>query len=545
MASSPSDAGARTVPKQLKALMPPSFHKLRISDELAGCFVTGDSGGEGSALVVSPLGKVWRVEVGRDGDGAFLGRGWAECLAAHGIGVGWFVVLRHEGGGALTFKAFDTSLCIKEFAAPAAVMVSGSSKGVACKPQFIRIIYPDLTEKMIIPARFVKHYVTEEHLNSRMAVIVSPLGKFWKIELENNQSGMFFAGGWSQFLVFHGISKGDVLLLRYEGNMVFKFKAFGLSGCQKDFTNQKAGIQQNIEIEQESPSPIRKLKSNDEKPSSEENERPKSSLTSLNRKPPRKKPDYQIGPPSWIRKEINTYVLRRLLSLSIEFCRSIGFQSTCTITLKTKMDSTRSWQVHGAAYKNKYCYILGDGWKSFCQENKLKTGDLCTFNIIETTLWHVTIKRSLADTKRQKESPCSPSKQYKTKKGNSGSEERMRPKGSINSFSKASKYTRSVYEIGPPSWIQKEMNTNSIAKQLCLAPTFCSAIGLRKCCTITLKVSTNRSRSWHVRGVMHKNGFYIGLGWIKFCRENMLKVGDICTFNVIKTTLWHVVIIRS
>jgi hypothetical protein len=97
----------------------------------------------------------------------------------------------------------------------------------------------------VIPLRFVKSYVTEECLNSRTAVILSPLGKFWQIRLENNQSGIFFAGGWSQFLEFHGISKGDVLLLRYEGNMVFKFKAFGLSGCQKDFKNKDAGINQS------------------------------------------------------------------------------------------------------------------------------------------------------------------------------------------------------------------------------------------------------------------------------------------------------------
>ena len=97
----------------------------------------------------------------------------------------------------------------------------------------------------IIPARFVKHYVTEEYLNSRTAVILSPLGKLWQIELENNPSGMFFAGGWPQFLEFHGISKGDVLLLRYEGNMVFKFKVFGISGCQNDLKNLNTSIQQS------------------------------------------------------------------------------------------------------------------------------------------------------------------------------------------------------------------------------------------------------------------------------------------------------------
>ena len=95
----------------------------------------------------------------------------------------------------------------------------------------------------ILPARFVKDYIRDECLNSQTAIILSPIGKFWHIELKNDQSGIFFTGGWSQFLEFHGICNGDVLLFRYEGNMVFKFKAFGLSGRQKDFRNQNAGIQ--------------------------------------------------------------------------------------------------------------------------------------------------------------------------------------------------------------------------------------------------------------------------------------------------------------
>jgi hypothetical protein len=42
----------------------------------------------------------------------------------------------------------------------------------------------------------------------------------------------------------------------------------------------------------------------------------------------------------------------------------------------------------------------------------------------------------------------------------------MRAKGPVISLSKAPKYTSAVYEIGLPSWIQKEMNNNSIAKHL-------------------------------------------------------------------------------
>lgn len=62
------------------------------------------------------------------------------------------------------------------------------------------------------------------------------------------------------------------------------------------------------------------------------------------------------------------------------------------ITLKTSMISTESWQVCGLPRKNK-SYMLMQGWTTFCKENNLMEGDICTFNIIETTLWHVIITR--------------------------------------------------------------------------------------------------------------------------------------------------------
>ncbi|KAL6660400.1 hypothetical protein ACP70R_001946 [Stipagrostis hirtigluma subsp. patula] len=538
------EPGGHAVTKQLKVLLPPSLHKLRISDELAACFDAAAGGGDRAeaptALLVSPLGKVWRVEVGRDGEGSFLGRGWAEFLAAHGVGVGWFVVLRHEGAGAITVKAFDTSFCIKEFGSPIPVMASRSSKYVSRKPQFIRIILQDSMEKMIIPDKFVKRYVTEEYLNSRMSVIFSPSGKFWQIELENDKSGVFLGGGWSQFLAFHGISEGDILLLRYEGNMVFKFKVFGLNGCQKDFKNQNSGIAQSIEKQQESP-PIGKRKSNNEAPSWEGKKRQKSSMTCLNKASPRKGHNYQIEPLSWIKKEISTSVLDRFLYLPVKFCHSIGFRKATTITLKTAMDSTRSWQVRGLAY-NKGCYLLGESWKSFCQENRLKEGDLCTFNVTKTTLWHVVITRSSTDIHRQKESPSSRERESKNDRTR---RQGHKPTGSKNSLNKASAYTRSVYNIGPHSWIRKEITINSLKNNLSLAMSFCHAIGLQETCLIMLKTSINSTRSWPVRGIIQKNGsFQLGSGWNEFCVENRLKAGDVCTFNVVKTALWHVVIMR-
>jgi hypothetical protein len=54
------------------------------------------------------------------------------------------------------------------------------------------------------------------------------------------------------------------------------------------------------------------------------------------------------------------------------------------------MDGNGSWPVHGLRYKES-SYLLGRGWRQFCQENRLKEGDICIFNVIETTLWNVVI----------------------------------------------------------------------------------------------------------------------------------------------------------
>nr|CAB3486705.1 unnamed protein product [Digitaria exilis] len=98
--------------KHLRVLLPFTTDTLRIPDELAA-----DIGAE-EAFVVSPFGKgrVRPVEVGEDGDGAFLGRGWSEFAGACGVRPGWFLVLRHHGSGVLTVKVFDASCCLTEIA---------------------------------------------------------------------------------------------------------------------------------------------------------------------------------------------------------------------------------------------------------------------------------------------------------------------------------------------------------------------------------------------------------------------------------------------
>ncbi|CAN6242156.1 unnamed protein product [Urochloa humidicola] len=550
--------GAAAAGKHLRVLLPFTCNSLRIPDELA------EEIGAGEALIVGPPGSgkdVWPVGVGRDGDGAFLGAGWPEFAGACGVGAGWFLVVRHRGRGLLTVKIFDRSCCLRDLVAPPAVEATLGSKRAQRKPQFISALPLQSLEKMIIPAKFVQHYIPKEYLNN------------W---------------GWSQFMVSQGITGANALLLRFEGNRVFTVKVFEPNGCQRGSRNKDIRAQQDMK-EQKPFVCTQKCCRNREK-------KAKGAMTLLDKPSLLIKAVYEIGPPSWIKKQFSANALKELC-LAAPFSDAIGLRKPCTITLTNSTDNMGPWQVGGRPHKNKG-YVLRQGWKSFCEENNLMEGDICTFNVVETTLWDVIITRykekgtlSASNQKRKSENdmPCSKeqkrlkgsmtslnkasstttyafemgppvwikkeinadsiekhfeslsasNRKHKSKRVRSSSKEQKRQKSYKTSLNKAS------FGIGPPAWIKKEMNASTIERQFCLSLPFCKAIGLLKHGKITLKASMSSSKSWLACLRHYWNGSQVvGSGWTSFCYENGIRVGDVCTFNIVETTLWHVIIER-
>ena len=85
-----------------------------------------------------------------------------------------------------------------------------------------------------------------------------------------------------------------------------------------------------------------------------------------------------------------------LQTIAGTFCKAIGLWRTSEVTLRTMADKDhghRSWQVGFLFYENRNSGELTRGWRRFCTDNRIKEGDICTFNVIETTLWHVDITR--------------------------------------------------------------------------------------------------------------------------------------------------------
>ncbi|KAG2571286.1 hypothetical protein PVAP13_7KG172592 [Panicum virgatum] len=251
-----------------------------------------------------------------------------------------------------------------------------------------------------------------------------------------------------------------------------------------------------------------KRKSDNNMSSSKEQKDPKNPTTSLNKaSSSNRRCIFEIGPLAWIRKEINIYTIQNIFSLPLVFCEAIGLRETCAITLRTSESSNATWLARIRSYKN--CnHLGGSGWKRFCWENGIKEGDVCTFNVVETKLWHVVITRC----EEKIDQFCIQQESTKTKKDMLNSEGQKGPKVSMVPLNKASYRTYSVFKIGPPAWIKKEINTSTIEHHLSLPLSFCKALGLREPCTVTLKTPTSSTSSWHAAGAIHKSQ---SSGWIR------------------------------
>ncbi|GJN36949.1 hypothetical protein PR202_gb25855 [Eleusine coracana subsp. coracana] len=303
--TAPGDVAAR---KHTPVLLPFSCDSLRIPDELA------EEIGAAEAHVVLPFGKgkVRRVELGRDGDGAFLGRGWPEFADSCGVGAGWLLVLRHHGGGVLTVKMFDETCCLRVLrAATPAVEATTSSSATPRRPQFISVLPPDSMGKMQIPPKFVQSYIPKEHLNSHNAVVFGPFAKIGHIEIEMNLSDVSFA-------VLPAAKR------RLE-------TPASIQNCRRK--NILLGIKRKSTI----------VRIPCEKPIGSEGSR-----TSL-KKVSKKQSNFDIGPPAWIKKEINASTIENLFSLPLSFCEAIGIREPCMVTLKTE-GSTVAWEVRVYPY---------------------------------------------------------------------------------------------------------------------------------------------------------------------------------------------------
>ncbi|PHT89522.1 hypothetical protein T459_04635 [Capsicum annuum] len=195
-------------------------------------------------------------------------------------------------------------------------------------------------------------------------------------------------------------------------------------------------------------------------------------------------------------------------------------------------------------------------WKEFVQDNKLKIGDVCVFELIKGTqpIFDVTIFRgaenksmhkinegvSNCDNKMVKienSVPCSQPKIVHRRKLNLEkkqkeelSEGTVIAKEMVMAYQKAKSFTSTnpfFICVMHPSYVSPARGQMRLIIMLSVARKFFSS----RHSEVVLQVSSKREIQWAVKCTLGISNAKFSAGWMEFVLDNNLKVGDVCVFE--------------
>ncbi|XP_011621668.1 B3 domain-containing protein Os01g0723500 isoform X2 [Amborella trichopoda] len=99
------------------------------------------------------------------------------------------------------------------------------------RPRFLKEMAGDFSKELALPQELYKHI---NGVASERAILESPSGKLWLVELKKTEEGAFFQNGWKEFIKGHSVKLGESIVFRYDGNLRFDVQIFGSNGYQRE-----------------------------------------------------------------------------------------------------------------------------------------------------------------------------------------------------------------------------------------------------------------------------------------------------------------------
>ncbi|KAL9253243.1 B3 domain-containing protein, partial [Drosera capensis] len=98
--------------------------------------------------------------------------------------------------------------------------------------QFCQILPRDFNHHLVIPKKFARNMW---HKLPRKALLKSPNGATWKVELKGDGDELRFLDGWGEFVKACSLKENDLLIFKYSGNSNFDVLIFNLESlCEKE-----------------------------------------------------------------------------------------------------------------------------------------------------------------------------------------------------------------------------------------------------------------------------------------------------------------------
>ncbi|KAL2491263.1 B3 domain-containing protein REM5 [Abeliophyllum distichum] len=206
----------------------------------------------------------------------------------------------------------------------------------------------DFHTKLALPKAFCRNLNVE-----KLANITSVKGS-WKVNVRQGSDGMmYFEEGWADFVSLHCLTVGDIVVFEHIGEMHFKAFIFDLNtACEKEFDKDLAS---------------------NAGASSQQRDNPYFVITMQNYN----SPDCKRNSPCVLFLKFMNFQY-----IPAEFWKSTGLNKKTSVNLRDP--SGKKWSVELKIYKS--CgngrLLMDGGWKQFYESNKLKIGDVCTFELL-------------------------------------------------------------------------------------------------------------------------------------------------------------------
>ncbi|KAK7256211.1 hypothetical protein RIF29_29649 [Crotalaria pallida] len=436
----------------------------------------------------------------------------------------------------------------------------------------------------MIPRTFTEKY--GESL-PKTAFLKTPVGGEWKVNLVKHDGRTWFQKGWKEFVEYHSLAEGHIVVFRYERTSNFQVFIFDMSALEIDYpiksegtraSNDKVNKRPVVEsLEDHRPSQKRKDNSSLEflqqfkkkrsryveveglsklsnatlnhigKTCKEGQHTAAKKITTLDRARSFKtcNPSFLVVMgPSYIHSHANL----NIPSLFGKTYFDLGIKRG---DINLQLENGRVWPGRYLIRENSTGtkVEISAGWKPFAMDNNLKVGDVCIFELIDRTkltfkvfIIRETDNSNCSTSQGLKSDDSSPKDEYKM----SGSgipgpnfSEKQKPMISTKQISALDRASSFKF-YNPYFLVVIHLSHVHSRPKLNLPSKFCKKhFGLgNKRGDINLQLSNGRvwPASYHISKSNARTRFHLSCGWGAFAKENDLKVGDVCIFELIDRT---------
>ncbi|KAJ3697555.1 hypothetical protein LUZ61_001260 [Rhynchospora tenuis] len=407
-----------------------------------------------------------------------------------------------------------------------------SSSTPKTNPHFFKFLFPDALADLRIPKKFYKHLPT---VLPKWASLVTQSCKIWRVDVHQNEEGIYFSRGWSEFVKAHDLQLGYFLLFRYEGKMIFTVKVFDTTCCLKDYAltpcEPKQPIFQSSKVVDltfdvrsevyscDAQIPVdsgKKRKHASGKAQlvceedGEEGEPKKEKIQKSTPTAPQFEKTKKNSPtvPQFEKtlSPSSTTKDRKSLAIPKRFCVENGLVSKQAIFLMNSKGN--KWRVK--ILIRQYHADLTTGWRDFSKENELKKGDICIFQLINRNTFLVNVMPHVKSWTSEKKQIA-----------------RDRKNSYTLGLEKSTK--RIISNTDPVTECERTI-ANYNSQYMSFPKTFCQKNGLTSNRTMKLKDSENHE--WTLNFYYNSLDGRLVSGWSNFINENGLKKGDKLKFKV-------------